>query len=1004
MNEEYGSTSFIRRTEDPTRAKRGSNPKKARYTGLSIASLRENINTGALVKKIEKYNDEYKKLLQLAVEVNEGRAELDATDEANHDAVYTVVADSIKKYNAQARRLAEIGVNVLFFDTENKKIELAKGNTVKAIRVPGFLFKYLRMLTAAGREKAKEEKNIKMQKQANEKAMYDAIVSTAQEAVGEKPEDTIDVQKMEDLSIGSLADTLNSAFNLDKPSVDLPKNTSVDTPESERVSPAENVGKTEAELAAEEAARVQAEKDAKAAVEKRKKAIDETINGAYKKKTDAKKKRENIQSAVDSVKLNNSFGLLASADKIYKVARIERDGKSADMLQVRRGDDVVTISPKMFATMCEIKDDKQVVPIYKSMVALTKFANLWGKEAAKSVVSTDEKQQVQETTESVFGAFDDDRKVVFDFIVENLNSEMTKEEILSKAQSELTGEEVNIVNVMINDNYDTVKAGLDSLSGFLSKPKKETEKTEDAVEEQSDIVDVKKQVVNDKITEHAMKKYGRAKEEPEVSVEKETEPEIPVEKETEPEVSVTPVTNENAENEVVKSTDGLDNLAEGSYVDRIGILVNEIAALSKSRNELQQILGEEAKDQIDNINNAISDRLAKINELALSGIVSLGKDGDNKAVTEEVEEMSNEVEVVEQPVVESSVTDLIVPENANEVAIVDPEETTIVAPEEEITEAVVDAVEENDNARIVLNINFGNIYNAGGQFALIVGPGINVQTMGDENEVELEFEVPITEEDINDDIEDEVIRDEENLTYTESETGTEITNEVVDQVVTNEENSIYPGNQTVNEVSRDNTDEVVRNEGHSIYSGSETGTEVTNDVVVNNDFEESIDSSKDVVDTTAIDVEEDLEHRDAIAWWSMMAPILDDPEQQSLSRLNIARLEREQAAETAERTIDTIHFNEDREAFIVADKEARAAREEANRDRRARSILSAYGFDNESLDSMERGADAGEITPADFLDTLRANDEDTYNRIVSNYIEVKKNELRDISEGLTNSK
>ena len=80
MSEEYGSAGLVRKTEAPERAVKGSNPKKARYTGLSIASLRENIARGRIESKIEKYNREFEKLKELASEVNQGRKDIDGKD------------------------------------------------------------------------------------------------------------------------------------------------------------------------------------------------------------------------------------------------------------------------------------------------------------------------------------------------------------------------------------------------------------------------------------------------------------------------------------------------------------------------------------------------------------------------------------------------------------------------------------------------------------------------------------------------------------------------------------------------------------------------------------------------------------------------------------------------------------------------------------------------------------------------------------------------------------
>ena len=110
MSEEYGNASFIRRTEDPTRAKRGSGPKKARYTGLSIASLRENIRMGRLEAKIAKYNREYEELWNLAKEVNSDRQDLEEGKVG-----FAELSEIIEKYNKQAKKLRKIVITAEVF-------------------------------------------------------------------------------------------------------------------------------------------------------------------------------------------------------------------------------------------------------------------------------------------------------------------------------------------------------------------------------------------------------------------------------------------------------------------------------------------------------------------------------------------------------------------------------------------------------------------------------------------------------------------------------------------------------------------------------------------------------------------------------------------------------------------------------------------------------------------------------------------------------------------------
>ena len=123
MSEEYGSAGLVRKTEAPERAVKGSNPKKARYTGLSIASLRENIAHGRIDSKIEKYNIEFEKLKELASEVNQGRKDIEGKDGEELESTYSDVMVNIERYNAQAKKLAKLGVQILAFDEDIQKIK-----------------------------------------------------------------------------------------------------------------------------------------------------------------------------------------------------------------------------------------------------------------------------------------------------------------------------------------------------------------------------------------------------------------------------------------------------------------------------------------------------------------------------------------------------------------------------------------------------------------------------------------------------------------------------------------------------------------------------------------------------------------------------------------------------------------------------------------------------------------------------------------------------------------
>ena len=113
----------------------------------------------------------------------------------------------------------------------------------------------------------------------------------------------------------------------------------------------------------------------------------------------------------------------------------------------------------------------------------------------------------------------------------------------------------------------------------------------------------------------------------------------------------------------------------------------------------------------------------------------------------------------------------------------------------------------------------------------------------------------------------------------------------------------------------------------------------------NNDVENRVEPnvSEPVVDP----------HADDISWWVNMASILDSPDNELLSRVNIARAERERAAIRAQDEIDRRHFNERRAELIAADRERRRERFEANSVERARGILSHLSVNGERVYSDE---------------------------------------------------
>ena len=420
MSEEYGNASFIRRTEDVTRAKKGSGPKKARYTGLSIASLRENIRLGRLEAKIAKYNREYEELWNLAKEVNSDRQDLEEGKVG-----FAEVSESIERYNKQARKLAEIGVQVMAFDKDIRMINLDIDSQEKAIRVPGFLIGPLRMLSAAGRERARAEKLAAEVKKQNEETMYDAIVAVAQNAIGQKPEDIASKEGMMSLRPEELATTIKTGLGMVEP-------VKVEEPVAE---PAQPVVEKPVEPAVE---------PVKADDSKKKAALAGAMGAAYKKKADAKKKNAEVASAVSAIKEDDVFAIVGHVNNNFGVKLIEKNGKAAEMLYVRGPEKNVVLAPSEFAKMAGIEsgNKEEIFGSYKSFIAVAKVAKLWRMNAAKEVVYYNRDGEVVDTSTidptttidlraSYVGAFDEDRKSLFDFVVTSIEDGLTEEELLA---------------------------------------------------------------------------------------------------------------------------------------------------------------------------------------------------------------------------------------------------------------------------------------------------------------------------------------------------------------------------------------------------------------------------------------------------------------------------------------------------------------------------------------------------------------------------------------------
>ena len=117
---------FLRRTEAVTTVRAGSvKPNKAKLTGKTIVGLRA--SDAALAHRIERYNEEYNRLVAIATEISEKQEDEVRTEEVRTD---------IERFNRQAEKLAQLSVSIFAFDDLENKISL-NGVGVKAIRVPG---------------------------------------------------------------------------------------------------------------------------------------------------------------------------------------------------------------------------------------------------------------------------------------------------------------------------------------------------------------------------------------------------------------------------------------------------------------------------------------------------------------------------------------------------------------------------------------------------------------------------------------------------------------------------------------------------------------------------------------------------------------------------------------------------------------------------------------------------------------------------------------------------
>ena len=190
---------FLRRTEAVTTVRAGSvKPNKAKLTGKTIVGLRA--SNAALAHRIERYNEEYNRLVAIATEISEKQEDEVRTEEVRTD---------IERFNRQAEKLAQLSVSIFAFDDLENKISL-NGVGVKAIRVPGRLTRLLNGFTKAGREKNEKYAEVES-----------AIEDVAKSVISENPDElTVDITKLEGLSVVTPGETLETTNLEEAPVVD----------------------------------------------------------------------------------------------------------------------------------------------------------------------------------------------------------------------------------------------------------------------------------------------------------------------------------------------------------------------------------------------------------------------------------------------------------------------------------------------------------------------------------------------------------------------------------------------------------------------------------------------------------------------------------------------------------------------------------------------------------------------------------------------------------------
>ena len=681
MNESYdgSSASFVsdkilRATEAPENATRVSKPKKSKMTAATYEGIRQNKETKKLAKKIDKYNREFAELQRLANETNESIGTND----------YSAVMQNVELYNKQARRLAKIGVQVLAFDSEAYKVIFEKKQAARAIKVPAFLIGPLKMLSAEGRRKAAELKKVKAEKERLDRKMVDTIVSTAEAAIGEHSDDglNVDYDKISALSLGNLSELSQNGSPTGE-SATTAEEAGKGSDEKEKTDQATPVvtEPTPTDTKSEEDKKKEEEEARKAAEEQAKAEKRDKVNAAMQKKRAARQK-----AAVD---VNDTFAFLSKISNSFVPIKYQKvkDGKKVVGKAVKSvgatGTSIVSAADFNKIGNINSQNSEEIRANYREFVNLVDFAYLWRNSGKITKINRSTGQPVADGEDinsslvvDQYHAFDEENRVVFDFVVNAVNGNMSNEEALAKAKEELSEEQVAFVEKLVSDpkKYETIKKGVSALDK-LGVSVKKTSVDEDVMR--------KRRLVDKGMAERAKKKYGWTDKTDDKSADdddkskdtddkgkdaddKGTNPDSQDDqdkKDDQPAPVVTPkivtpvvgIDDKSDKNDAqddqtkkddqdkkddqptpVVTPDGVDKTStedtdsrvypkpvdDKDYISQISALTRDISRLLESRNSLVAGLGAEAEFQ--GINELISNKLNQINRLALSGIVALG--------------------------------------------------------------------------------------------------------------------------------------------------------------------------------------------------------------------------------------------------------------------------------------------------------------------------------------------------------------------------------------------